>query len=32
MYEADATSTVLLRATGVSGGVAEQRRPIVVSD
>jgi hypothetical protein len=32
MYEEDATSTVLLRATGVSGGVAEQRRPIVVSD
>jgi hypothetical protein len=32
MYEADATSTVLLRATGVSGGIAEQRRPIVVSN
>lgn len=32
MFEASATATVLLRATGVSGGVAEQRRPIVVSD
>jgi hypothetical protein len=31
MYEAGAT-TVLMRATSVSGGVAEQRRPIVVSD
>jgi len=32
MFEASATGTVLLRATGVSGGVEEQRRPIVVSD
>ena len=32
MFEASATATVLLRATGVSGGVTEQRRPIVVSD
>jgi hypothetical protein len=32
MYEADAPSAVLLRATGVSGGVTEQRRPIMVSD
>ena len=32
MFEASATATVLVRATGVSGGVAEQRRPIVVSD
>ena len=32
MFEAGATATVLLRATGVSGGVTEQRRPIVVSD
>ena len=32
MYEADATAPVLLRATGVSGGVEEQRRPIVVSN
>jgi hypothetical protein len=31
MYEADAT-TVVVRATGVSGGVAQQRRPIVVSN
>ena len=32
MFEASATAPVLLRATGVSGGVEEQRRPIVVSD
>lgn len=32
MFEASATAAVLLRATAVSGGVAEQRRPIVVSD
>ncbi len=32
MFEASATAPVLLRATGVSGGVEEQRRPIVVSN
>lgn len=32
MFEGSATTPVLVRATGVSGGVVEQRRPIVVSD
>jgi len=32
MFEASTAATVLVRATSVSGGVAEQRRPIVVSD